>query len=201
MTAVRALFTQLERIATLLAFVAGVAVLVLSVLITVDIVARRTLGYSLQATDELGGYTLAMVGSLGMAHVLARREFTRVDLIFRYLPLRAQRMLNVAAYVSLAGVVVFFAYHALVTLEETRLFQTRSNSPLQTPLWIPQGLWAGGMCFFAFMAVLLALRAVLLLIVDPSGIDAEYAATQIEDEVEAYTAEIGTQPGRKREDT
>lgn len=186
MAASRLLFSLLDRLAILLAFLAGSAVFVLAGLITFDIVARRFFGMSVQGTDELGGYALAMVGSLGMAHVLAKREFTRIDLFFRYMPLFLQRILHVLAYVSLAAVVVFFSYHAWLTLSDTLLFQSRANTPLQTPLWIPQSLWTFGMGFFALNAVLHALRAILLLFLDPARVEADYGGTRVEDEVQEY---------------
>jgi TRAP-type C4-dicarboxylate transport system permease small subunit len=187
----KTLFDGLDRVATLLAFLAGASVLILSLLITADVVARKLFGVSFQGTDEIGGYVLAMVGSLGMVHVLNRRGFTRIDLLFRFLPVPVRRGLHVAAYLSLAGVVVFFATHALRTLDETLLFDSRSMSPLQTPMWIPQGLWSFGMVFFALMTVLHALRASLLVFIDPAQIDRDYGATQLEDEVEEYTARPG----------
>lgn len=176
----------LERLATLFAFLAGGAVFVLSLLIAFDVVARKMFGFSLQGTDEIGGYVLAMVGSLGMIHVLNRKEFTRIDLLVRIAPLAVQRVLHVLAYVTLAAMVVFFANHALKTLDETLLFQTRANTPLQTPMWIPQGLWATGMVFFAAMAVIHALRATILLWVAPDRVIEEYGTTGLEEEIEDY---------------
>lgn len=186
-----AVFRGVDRVATAFAFVAGAAVLILALLIAVDVVARKVFGVSLQGTDEIGGYVLAMVGSLGMLHVLSRREFTRIDLLLRVLPPPLTRALHVLAYVALACMVVFFARHALKTFDETLLFQTRANTPLQTPMWIPQGLWTLGMVAFAAMAVLHALRAVTLLAVAPGRIDAEYGAARAEDEVRDYTSADG----------
>jgi TRAP-type C4-dicarboxylate transport system permease small subunit len=184
----------LDRIATLFAFVAGAAVLVLSLLIAFDVVARKVFGFSLQGTDEIGGYVLAMVGSLGMIHVLNRREFTRIDLIMKIAPVAVRRSLHVLAYISLAAMVVFFATHALKTLDETLLFQSRANTPLQTPMWIPQGLWATGMVFFAVMAVIHASRATILLFVAPEQIEKEYGTSGIEEEVEDYTGVSRSSP-------
>ena len=95
----------IDRLAAALAFVCGVGLLLLALLITWDIVARKAFGLSVQGTDELGGYVLALIGSLGMAHVLLRREFTRIDLVLPYLPARLRQVLHVAAYVALAGTV------------------------------------------------------------------------------------------------
>jgi TRAP-type C4-dicarboxylate transport system permease small subunit len=195
MTASKFVFTVIDRIAVFLALAAGAAVFVLAGLITVDVVSRRFFGRSVQGTDELGGYALAMVGSLGMAYVLSRREFTRIDLFFRYMPIAVQRVLHVAAYVALAGVVVFFCWHAWLTLSDTLLFESRANTPLQTPLWIPQGLWAFGMAFFALNAVLHALRAVLLLLIAPERVEQEYGGIRIEDEVQQIIDSTATVDG------
>jgi TRAP-type C4-dicarboxylate transport system permease small subunit len=183
---VRLLLTAIDRVASGLAFLCGLGVLGLALLITWDIVARKIFGISVQGTDELGGYVLALIGSLGMAHVLVRREFTRIDLAFPYLPARLRQVLHVVAYVSLAGMVVFFAYRALLTLDETILFDSIANTPLQTPLWIPQGLWAAGMVFFAVAAVVHAARAVIFLLTAPDRIEAEYGCATAQDEVEAF---------------
>jgi TRAP-type C4-dicarboxylate transport system permease small subunit len=188
MSLTKALFDGLDRVATFLAFLSGGAVLVLAVLITADVIARKLFSVSLQGTDEIGGYVLAMVGSLGMVHVLNRRGFTRIDLLFKFLPVWIRRALHVLAYLSLAGVVVFFAMRSLDTLNETLLFDSRSMTPLQTPMWIPQGLWSVGMVFFAVMAVLHALRASLLVFLDPAQIERDYGATQLEEEVDEYTS-------------
>jgi hypothetical protein len=82
--------------------------------------------------------------------------------------------------------VVFFAYRALLTLDETILFDSIANTPLQTPLWIPQGLWAAGMVFFAVAAVVHAARAVIFLLTAPDRIEAEYGCATAQDEVEAF---------------
>lgn len=187
MISYRTLNSILERTGVLLALAGGISVLILAVLIAYDILARKLLAFSVQGTDELGGYVLAMVGSLGMSHVLHRREFTRIDLAFRLFSIGLQRLLHVVAYVSLAGMVLFLAYHAQGTLNETLLFQSRANTPLQTPLWIPQGLWVLGIWFFALNAVLQALRAVVLLISDPARVEREYGTVKIESELADYT--------------
>ena len=70
----------IDRLAAALAFLCGVCLLLLALLITWDIVARKAFGLSVQGTDELGGYVLALIGSLGMTNVLLRSEFTRIDL-------------------------------------------------------------------------------------------------------------------------
>ena len=183
---VQFLSRALDKTVLALAFTAGTAVFALAFLIVTDIVARRLFAFSLQGTDELGGYALAMVGSLGFAFVLAERGFTRIDLTVRLLPRPLRNLLHVIAYLTLAGVAAFFASQAIFELQETWLFDTHANTPLQTPLWIPQGLWALGMSLFAFAAAIHALRSLILLVVAPGRVEREYGFTRVEEELEEF---------------
>ncbi len=193
------LLRVLERLALVLSFVAGVAVFLLAFLIVVDILARRLFLVSVQGTDELGGYVLAMVGSLGLAHVLAHRGFTRIDVLFRLFPAKLSAALHALAYLTLAGMAIFFASHAIFEFRETWLFETRANTPLQTPLWIPQGLWVLGMSVFAVSAMLHGARAVLLLCAAPERVDAAYGFLALKDELEElHLVDTGPKSGRSK---
>lgn len=176
-------FNLLRNLSTALAVVAGFATFILAFLIGIDVLARKFFGISLQGTDEIGGYVLAAVASLGFSHVLFERGFTRIDLFVKRFNVRLLNILNVTAYVSLAAVAVFFAQRGVATYSDTLLFNAHANTPLQTPMWIPQGFWVAGMVFFAFCAVLYAARALLLLFIDRSALEAEYGFTEFDDEI------------------
>jgi len=184
--AVQLFLRALERVSAVLAFLAGTAVFVLAFLIVIDIVARRLFQFSVQGTDELGGYVLAMVGSLGLAYVLAKRGFTRIDVLFGLLPVRLTAVLHVLAYGSLAGLAIFFASQAILEFQETLLFDARANTPLQTPMWIPQGMWVIGMSFFAFAASIHAVRSAALLLAGRHVLEAEYGFPTVEQELEEF---------------
>lgn len=179
----RYVFSFLHRLSTGLAVVVGFSVFVLAFLITFDVIARKYFGFSLQGTDEIGGYIQAAVASLGFSYVLFERGFTRIDLLIKRANSTFLGFLNVLAYVTLAAVAVFFAQRALATYGDTLLFDARANTPLQTPMWIPQGIWAVGMAFFAICAVLYALRAVALFFTDPKTLEKEFGIVTLEEEV------------------
>ena len=67
---------------------------------------------------------------------------------------------------------------------ETQLLRVLSNSPLQVPLWIPQGLWVAGLGLFAAVAVALATQASWMLFRNPSRLNALYGPPTIEEEIE-----------------
>jgi TRAP-type C4-dicarboxylate transport system permease small subunit len=184
----------IDRLSAGLALFAGTLVLLLAFFICVDVVARRFFGFSMQGSDELGGYVLALVGALGFAYVLAERGFTRIDLALPYMPVPVQRLLHVLAYLTLAAFALFMAWYAVAEFKETWLFDSRAATPLQTPLWVPQGLWLAGILIFASSATLHALRAIHHLLMAPESLDRRYGARTVADELEEYQSQRRTAP-------
>ncbi|MFK7762963.1 MAG: TRAP transporter small permease [Roseobacter sp.] len=175
-----------EHASVILALGAGICIVVLAVLITIDIIGRDVFGVSVQGTDEIGGYVLAFVGSLGMALTLMRRGHPRIDLFFRFFPNALRDALNVLAQVSIAGFAVFMAWQAWGELEKTLRFGAITNTPLQTPLWIPQSIWLAGMVFFALTCCVTSVHAISLYVADRRAISSFYGSPSVEDEVGQY---------------
>lgn len=184
-----------EKLAVLLALVAGGAVALLAVLIFVDIVGRDLIGISVQGTDEIGGYVLAFVGSLGMALTLLRRGHPRIDLFFRFFPKAVGDVLHVLAQVTIACLAIFMTWHAWAELQTTLRFGSITNTPLQTPLWVPQAVWVTGTAFFAITACLTTGHAVYLLICNRASVVRFYGPVTIDKEVESYVG-----PNKRRAD-
>lgn len=177
----------LDRVAVFLALVAGVAVAILSFLIAFDIVARSLFRYSLQGTDELGGYTLALTGSLGLAFTLLRRGHPRIDIGFRFFPPRMRQILHVVALGTLTAFALFMSQHAIEEFRGTLTFGTVTNTPLQTPLWVPQAFWVAGTCFFALTGLVLTVHGTGLIARGEGGlVERLYGPLTVEEELEEY---------------
>ena len=190
------LIRAFEKVAATLALAAGVAIAVLAVLITIDIVGRDFFGISVQGTDEIGGYVLAFVGSLGMALTLLRRGHPRIDLFFRFFPRGLCDVLNVFAQVTVAAFAIFMTWHAWGELQSTLRFGAITNTPLQTPLWVPQSVWVAGMAFFALTASLSTAHAILLLLTDREAIAGFYGSPTVDEEVGHYVEHEGADDAR-----
>lgn len=186
-----------EGLATVLALVSGIAVAALALLIVYDIVARGLFRHSVQGADELGGYTLALVGSLGLSHTLLRRGHPRIDVAFGLFPARMRAALHVLALAAMAGFALFMTVHALAELGQAVRFNAVTNTPLQTPLWAPQGLWAFGTGFFALTAAVMTAHAALLLFSDPARATALYGPATVEEEVAEYTHDASAGAARE----
>lgn len=185
-----------DILATAFALLAGLAALALALMIGFDVLARRLLGFSVQGTDELGGYTLALIGSLGLAYALMRRRHTRIDLLLPWLPARLARALDALALASLAAFAAFMADHARLAFEETWEFDSLANTPLQTPLWIPQGFWMIGTIAFALCALAQAAHAAWLFFAAPDRLGALYGPLTTRDELAEFRQARGAaEPG------
>lgn len=180
----------LRGLATVLALASGAAVLILSFAICFDIVARRFLAFSIQGTDEYGGYVLAMVGSLGLSYALLQRGHTRVDIVMPYLTRNAQTVVNIVALVSLLGYAILVAWFAFGAFQETLEFDSRANSPLQTALWVPQALWVAGTWTFVMVTLWAVLNALKLAMRDRDEVNARYGPMTAVQEVEELTREL-----------
>jgi TRAP-type C4-dicarboxylate transport system permease small subunit len=174
-----------EPLARLAAIACGWLVLLLSLAITVEIVGRKLFAFSLQGTDDFGGYVLAIVAVIGASYTMAMRGHTRVDVFLVRMPQAAQRALNVLAMVSMAAFAIYGAWRGSTVLLDSIEFQSVASNPRQTPLWQPQSVWLAGLVLFALIASAYALHALLLWFKASPDLNRWYGPTTAQDELEA----------------
>lgn len=151
----------LDRISRFAVYVGGAMLLAVAGLAAFEVVARRTIGFTITGIDELSGYAYAISMAWGFAFTLFKRGHIRVDAVYVRLPNLARRALDVVALLSLAALMTFLSLRSLLLLKQSISLAAVSSSPLQVPLWIPQSLWLSGLVFFVLCLWLLSLRAVL----------------------------------------
>ncbi|MCL5425218.1 TRAP transporter small permease subunit [Halomonas sp. NPDC076908] len=197
-------FPGLERLVNIAAIMCGYACLGLCLLIGYEIVARRLLGHSVQGVDELGGYILAITSAVGFSAALMHRMHTRIELGLSRFPVAIQACLNGVAILLLAGFTVFMLLQVWGTWQTSIAYGSRASTPLQTPLWIPQGLWLFGVALFAFVATSMLIHSCwLLLRTNYQMLNECYGPPSLQEEVDKSLAEAESQlenrPESKRE--
>ncbi len=181
----------LERAIDVLVLAVGWWLIVLSIATCVEMVSRKLFAFSLQGVDEVGGYTLAIVGAIGFSYTLITRGHTRIDFLVGKMPPLVRSLLNTLAMVTLAGMAVFAVLRGYVVLAESIEFQSHSTTPLQTPMWIPQSLWLTGWALFAVVAVYLAAHCLQLLLRGRHDeVNAAYGPQTLEEEIESEAGEV-----------
>jgi TRAP-type C4-dicarboxylate transport system permease small subunit len=156
---------SVARVGTLMGYAAGWGFIGISGLITFDVLARRFLGFSTQATTELSGYALAFGIAWGLAHTLSMRAHVRIDVIVNRFPPRIRAWLHLTSLAFLGVLIGYLFYGAWTLVEESMLFNATDISVIRTPLAIPQGLWAFGIGVFFVLICLLFIECLLLILV------------------------------------
>ncbi|MGQ0664643.1 MAG: TRAP transporter small permease subunit [Pseudomonadota bacterium] len=167
----------IERVSRLGVWLGGAALVIVSVVVCLEVVLRKAFLVGLSAATELSAYVLAVASAWGFAFALLKRSHVRVDAAVRLLPRRVIVWIDLVALLVLtwfAGLLVWHGY-SVVTFSFEK--SARAMTPLQTPLWIPQGLWLLGLAVFFLTCLVLLVRAGRLL---AAG------------EIRAVTALIGT---------
>ena len=192
-----------EPVARIAAILSGYAVLLLSVMVSIDIVGRKLFGFTFQGTDDLGGYVLAIIAVVGASYTMAMRGHTRVDVFLVRMSPGVQRVLNVLAMVTMAGFAAYAAWRGLDVLMESVEFKSVASNPLQTPLWQPQLMWVLGLALFALISSAYALHSIMLLARGSPELNRLYGPASAQDELEAELtaraereaqAEMGARP-------
>ncbi|MBL6946398.1 MAG: TRAP transporter small permease [Rhodospirillales bacterium] len=138
----------------------GWLLIILSVLVCAEIVLRKVFSQSLQGVDEYGGYALAVTSAIGFAFAFYEGSHIRIDVLVTRLPRSLRILSSVVAHLSLLVVAWLFAKYAVLLTIESWEISAFANTPLRTPLFIPQAIWAGGMCLF-FVALAVRLLKIL----------------------------------------
>lgn len=179
--------------------VAGWCYLAIAALITFDIIARRLLGVSTEATTELTGYLMAVGMSWGLAGTLVDRGHVRIDVLVQRMPLGVRVWLHIASLFAMVVTTSFFLYGAGTLARDSYAFGSTDLSSLRVPMMVPQGLWAAGFALLLIAVVALVLRSLAgVLRGQADDVDRMLMSRTYEDEAAETLEAVGTKPGGAR---
>jgi TRAP-type mannitol/chloroaromatic compound transport system permease small subunit len=149
----RGLETAIRAISLWMARIGGAMLLVASLIITYEVLVRKLQIHAFNVGTELSSYALAVGASWAFSHALLQRAHVRVDIIRKPFGPAGRAVLDVLALVSLTTFGVVLCFYAGETAAMTWELGARENTPLATPLVIPQGLWFLGLVWFSFVGL------------------------------------------------
>ena len=126
-----------DRTARAGSLVAGLAVLVITVLITYSVVLRYFFGSPQIFVDELATFLLVVVISWGLAHTFRSDGHITVDLLVRRLGPRTRAGLRAATLLLGSAFVTVVAWQTLDTALQAHRYG-RVSTVMLYPLWLPQ---------------------------------------------------------------
>ncbi len=169
-----------DRVSTLAAWAGG------------GMVLRKLFAISMGGADELSNYALAISSSWTFGYALLRKAHIRIDVFYVKLPQRAQQALDLLSLLLFAGCSLVVSYYAFRVLWTSIERSSIANTPLATPLWIPQGLWFAGILTLTLMVFILLSGTICRLAAgDAAGAQALSGASTIKEEIEEETGSTG----------
>ena len=128
-----------------------------SVMVTLDVLARKLLGMTLGGADEISGYLFAVATAWAFPFALFHRSNVRIDVLYIHMPRRIRATLDLLGITLLGAFAFILTWRAFMLVGDTLENGSLSITPLKTPLIIPQSLWLTGWLFFCFCLVLVVI--------------------------------------------
>ena len=157
------LLHTIRRLNRGIALLTGVLLMACAAIVLADIVLRQ-MGSSFGGTDEISGYVMAIATSWGMAFTLLELGHVRIDILRGRAGSLGRALFDLFAMLMLTGTVTLIAYKCWPVVDRSLANASRANTPLETPLAWVQAPWFAGWVWFALMAWLTFIAAVLLVV-------------------------------------
>lgn len=153
----------LDGIALRLVWLGGALLILAAFIVSIDVVLRKLFNISMAGSDELSGYAFAIATSLSLTYALLHRSNIRVDALYQHMPEWLRCTLDIVGNVLLISFISYVTWRASLLLADTYANESRSISPLRTPLAIPQTAWFAGLLLFVVTGVVMTLSSLILL--------------------------------------
>ena len=152
-----------ERIARIAVWVGGALMIFSACMVTVDVLLRKFLSVTLGGADEISGYLFAIATVWAFSYAALHRVNVRIDALYTHFPRPLRAVLDLFGLALLMGFVLLLTWRAALLFADTIANWSRSITPLQTPLAIPQSLWLAGLVLFSITLLLILTASVVAL--------------------------------------
>lgn len=175
----------------------GVLLLVAAVLVSAEVISRKLLTMVYSGSDELAAYLFAVGTTWSLAHVLVTRGHVRIDALYGHFSVRARAVLDIIALLVL-GIVALAMLDRSFDLTHSNFVEwNRSNTPLRTPLSLPQMPWVFGLALFMFSICVALVRASIALARgDLLTVSQTAGVASQDEEIESELASLGIAFGK-----
>jgi len=135
----------LDAVSLRLVWFGGALLIVAAGIVTVDVIVRKIFNISMAGSDELSGYAFGIATALSLSYALIHRGNMRVDALYQYLPMWLRAVLDIVGTTLLIAFLAYVSWRGFLLVADTWDNQSRSITPLRTPLIIPQAMWITGL--------------------------------------------------------
>jgi len=147
-------FLSVSRVAV---WCGGAALLLSAVMVTLDVLSRKFIGFTISGADEISGYVFAASTTWAYSYCLLTRSNIRIDFLYNLLSVKPRAFLDMVGLLLLLYYIYLLTTKAFVLFMENVEQDATAQTTLATPLWIPQIFWVSGLGFFLLTLIFLAI--------------------------------------------
>lgn len=151
----------IERFNALLGVLSGLATLVITLTVVLDVTLRALFGTPIAGATEFSTLLLIGLVYLGLAAVQASKANFRVELLFGALPPGGQRALDIVTTLLAAAAIAVIAWHTSLEAWHSTLKQEMSFGAFVFPVWPARLTIAFGLIMLVLQLLIDALRLCL----------------------------------------
>jgi TRAP-type C4-dicarboxylate transport system permease small subunit len=148
----------MEKLARMGTMLGGFMIFAAAVIVCLELILRNLFGISIGGADEISSYLFAVAVAWALPHVILTNAVIRIDAVIAFLPARITQLLLRLGTLLLAGFLAILAGRAVQMAWLSLDTGARAVTPLQTPLAIPQSLWALGLVTATLVGLLQVFR-------------------------------------------
>lgn len=179
------LLTKTEKLSHIAVLISGILLFASVAIISFEVLMRKLFAYSIGGADEIASYILIISSTWAFSYALFHKAHIRIDLLYGKFGPRIQSLLDILSMVFLMIFMFPLTYYAFEVLRTTLEKGSTANTPLQTPLWIPQSAWFIGLAGFSAVIVLFVINAIAHFVVnDFEGLGKWSGVTTLEESIE-----------------
>ncbi len=135
------------------ALISSVAMILIVFLILLEVFLRALFNRSTMITDEYSAYLYVVLVCFGLGYTLATDGHIRVKVVFSRVSERARHVLDVLVTATALALTGFALYFSVFLVKEAHSLRMVSETPSQTPMWIPQLALPLGLIVFALQLI------------------------------------------------
>ena len=138
MSVLRILFRWVDCATLYSNYMAIVSIVLMSLLILIEVICRRFLGFSTLISEEWTSYLQVYLIFFGLAHTFKLNAFIQVELMITRLSKNVQEGLKFICIILAFIFIIIFDYELIIFVLSSYQKNLRSISFSETPLIIPQ---------------------------------------------------------------
>ncbi len=153
------MLANIKKLSEFFVYICGILLFTSVLMISIEVILRKFFLISFGGADEISGYILGISITWSLSYVLFEKMHIRIDIIYTKVSFQIQKIFDLIALLFTFSFVAILTYFSYDVISTSIIKNSAANTPLATPLWIPQFLWGFGLAFFLVVISILLFEA------------------------------------------